>query len=220
MVLAGDGGAAAIPVVIVQGGAANLGFAGGITTLSKAFVSSLTSGNTALAHIVVSSNATLTSITDGANTWVIDAGPIATVGAGYGVLWFAHASNVVAGATTVTAHFASSVGADIQLYEVSGLKASPFSTTHQTHVYDTSISNPFTPATAPAFAFGSITVDSGTITTYGATNGWTHDGGETPYVGLRNLKMSLVLPNAVSYDADATTPGSDIYSTIAVYLGN
>lgn len=200
--------------VIVQGSADHANTIG--TTSSRAFSSNVTLGNQILCSINATSNATLSSVTDTqGNTWTIDAGPI-THGAGLGYAWFAHAENAIAGATTVSANWATSTNSGIQLYEVSGLGTNSFDAAPNTSGSTSAVSNPFTPTRQPAFAMAILESNNSNFTAAGTTDGWTVDWSAS--YNNYERRMSLAINSSGARDADGTVASSTWVSAAAVYM--
>ena len=149
---------------------ASLAQSGGSTTIAKAFTSNVTASSLLLAYAYWNSNSATCSVSDGLNTWSAVGSPLTGAGAlaGYRTQLF-YAPNAVAGATTVTATFSSSMtDRGLAIHEASGVSVLDVSAYSNYNGADPASSSSISASDAtPRYWIACAVMSSGTTTTIG-----------------------------------------------------
>ena len=185
-------------VTLVQSGSVE---GSGVSSISKAFATANTAGDLIIAFVRMSSTTQTVSLTDTAGNQYNPAVSQAQSSDGHQIYIF-YASNIKAGANTVTATFSSSNNHPwLAIYEYSGLSTTnPLDQTAGAQGTSSSASSGTTPATTSAneLIFAGLGLPSGSSVTVTAASGFAMALQDTNQNGSR----------AASENGTASTPGA------------
>lgn len=192
----------------------------GVASLTCAFTSNNTAGNSIVVSCAAGNNGTIT-VTDSAGNTYTSAVSVANSTTFESQIFYA--VNIAAGANTITVTPSASVSVAVQIYEVSGLIA------QATNVLGQNTSNAATSATASAsniagpansIAFAAVAVGTA-AQAVSATSGtiWSLDSTQnvagTPSGFFTFGALSGVVTNIAPFAAKATLAGSEPYAYVA-----